>query len=49
MCKNVIFIFSYGSNCVLYGKYFSENFLYLFMKSEKLRYDILFYKFELMK
>ena len=50
MCKNIIFIFLMDQICVLYEKYFFENFLCLFMKSENLRrYDILFCKFELMK
>ena len=49
-CVKILFLsFRMDQICVLYEKYFFENFLCLFIKSEKLRrYDILFCKFELM-
>ena len=49
MCNKILFLyFRIDQICVLYGKYIWE--FYLFMKNEKIwRYDILFYKFELMK
>ena len=42
MCKNIIFIFKHESNmCFVWKIFFFENFLCLFMKSEKLgRYEI---------